>query len=81
MTVKITYYAGAADAAGSPGAELDASDLTAAELTSLLGRDNPRLAEILPRCTLLIDGTPGPDPGTLISALARVDVLPPFARG
>ena len=81
MTVKITYYAGAADAAGSPGAELDASDLTAAELTSLLGRDNPRLAEILPRCALLIDGTPVPDPGTLISALARVDVLPPFARG
>lgn len=79
--MKITYYAGAADAAGSPGAELDASDLTAAQLTALLGRDNARLAEVLPRCTLLVDGTAVRDPGTLISAGARVDVLPPFAGG
>ncbi|HEY3406863.1 MAG TPA: MoaD/ThiS family protein [Propionicimonas sp.] len=79
--MKITYYAAAADAAGSPSAELDASGLTAAQLTNLLGRDNPRLAEVLPRCTLLIDGTPVRDPGTPISAGARVDVLPPFAGG
>ena len=79
--MKITYYAGAADAAGSPGAELDAHDLTAAQLTALLGQDNARLAEVLPRCTLLVDGTPVRDPGTLIGAGARVDVLPPFAGG
>ncbi len=79
--MKITFYAGAADAAGSPGAELDASDLTAAQLTALLGRDNARLAEVLPRCTLLVDGTAVRDPGTLIGAGARVDVLPPFAGG
>jgi sulfur-carrier protein len=79
--MKITYYAGAADAAGSPSAELDASDLTARQLTALLGRDNARLAEVLPRCTLLVDGAPVRDPGTLISAGARVDVLPPFAGG
>jgi molybdopterin converting factor small subunit len=77
----ITYYAGAADAAGAPGTELDASDLTAAQLTELLGRDNARLAEVLPRCTLLVDGTAVRDPGTLIAAGARVDVLPPFAGG
>jgi molybdopterin converting factor small subunit len=77
----ITYYAGAADAAGAPRAELDASDLTAAQLTELLGRDNARLAEVLPRCTLLVDGTAVRDPGTLIAAGARVDVLPPFAGG
>ncbi|MGV8910578.1 MAG: MoaD/ThiS family protein [Propionicimonas sp.] len=79
--MRITYYAGAADAAGSPGAELDASDITAAELMNRLGRDNPGLAEVLPRCTLLIDGTAVRDPGTLITAGARVDVLPPFAGG
>ena len=77
----ITYYAGAADAAGGPGAHLETSDLTAAELTALLGRDNPRLAEVLPRCTLLVDGSPVREPGELIGAGARVDVLPPFAGG
>jgi molybdopterin converting factor small subunit len=77
----ITYYAGAADAAGAPQAELDVTDLTAAQLTELLGRDNVRLAEVLPRCTLLVDGTAVRDPGTLIGAGARIDVLPPFAGG
>jgi molybdopterin converting factor small subunit len=77
----ITYYAGAADAAGAPQAELDVTDLTAAQLTALLGRDNVRLAEVLPRCTLLVDGTAVRDPGTLIGAGARIDVLPPFAGG
>ena len=79
--MRINYYAGAADAAGAPSAELKASDLTAVQLTALLGRDNARLAEVLPRCTLLVDGTAVRDPGTLISAAARVDVLPPFAGG
>ncbi|HEY3406852.1 MAG TPA: MoaD/ThiS family protein [Propionicimonas sp.] len=77
----ITYYAGAADAAGAPRVELDASDLTAGQLTELLGRDNARLADVLPRCTLLVDGTAVRDPRTLISARARIDVLPPFAGG
>jgi molybdopterin converting factor small subunit len=79
--MKITYYAGAADAAGSPGTELATPDLTAAELTALLGRDNARLADVLHRCTLLVDGTPVRDPADLIAAGARVDVLPPFAGG
>jgi molybdopterin converting factor small subunit len=79
--MKITFYAGAADAAGSPGAQLDASDLTAAQLTALLARDNARLAEVLPRCTLLVDGTAVRDSETRIPAGARVDVLPPFAGG
>ncbi len=39
--MKITYYAGAADAAGSLGAELDTSDLTANQLTIPHGRANP----------------------------------------
>jgi molybdopterin converting factor small subunit len=79
--MNITYYAGAADAAGGPGTQLETSDLTAAQLTALLGRDNPRLAEVLPRCTFLVDGTPVRDSGELIAAGARVDVLPPFAGG
>jgi len=77
----ITYYAGAADAAGAPGADLDAGDLTAAQPAELLGRDNASLAKVLPRCTLLVGGTAVRDPGTLILADARMDVLPPFAVG
>ena len=34
--MNITYYAGAADAAGGPGAHLETSDLTAADLTAML---------------------------------------------
>jgi len=79
--MRITYYAAAADAAGAPGTELEASDLTAAQLTELLGRGNARLAEVLPRCTMLVDGTAVRDPGTLIAAGEKVDVLPPFAGG
>ena len=79
--MNITYYAGAADAAGVPGTQLDTMDLTAAQLTALLGKDNPLLADVLPRCTLLVNGTPVLDPAALISAGARVDVLPPFAGG
>ena len=79
--MNITYYAGAADAAGVSGTRLDTLELTAAQLTTLLGEGNPRLAEVLPRCTLLVDGTPVRDPGALISAGARVDVLTPFAGG
>ena len=79
--MRITYYAGAADAAGKSGVELDATDLTATQLTNLLGRDNARLAETLPRCTLLVNGTAVRDPDTLIPAGATVDVMPPFAGG
>lgn len=79
--MKVTYYAGAADAAGSPHAELPDVEVTAAELTTLLGRDNARLAEVLPRCTLLVDGSPVRHPEDRIGARSRVDVLPPFAGG
>ena len=79
--MNITYYAGAADAAGVSGTQLDTMELTAAQLTALLGQGNPRLAEVLPRCTLLVDGAPVRNPADVIAAGARVDVLPPFAGG
>lgn len=79
--MKVTFYAGAADAAGRPSAELDAGDLTAGQLTAVLGRDSTQLAEVLARCTLLVDGTPVRNQGDRIAAGARIDVLPPFAGG
>lgn len=77
----ITYYAGAADAAGASTAKLDGGDLTAADLRSRLGAGNERLARVLESCSLLVDGVPVRDAETLIPSGARVDVLPPFAGG
>ena len=77
----ITYYAGAADAAGTGSVRLDAGDLTADELLGRLGADDEKLARVLASCSLLVDGSPVRDGSTVIAAGARVDVLPPFAGG
>ena len=77
----ITYYAGAADAAGVGGVELDAGDLTADELRRRLGAGNEALTGVLASCSLLVDGSPVRDAAAVIPSGARVDVLPPFAGG
>ena len=79
--MEIAYYAGAADAAGTDREQLDTSDITAADLVSLLSARHERLAGVLRSCSLLVDGTSVKDPETLVSAASRVDVLPPFAGG
>ncbi len=79
--MEITYYAGAADAAGTDREVLDTSDITAEEVVSLLSARHDGLAEVLRSCSLLVDGTSVKDPKTRIPAGARVDVLPPFAGG
>ena len=79
--MEITYYAGAADAAGTNTTRLDAGDLTVDELRSRLGAGREPLAGALASCSLLVDGVPVRDGGTLVPAGARVDVLPPFAGG
>jgi molybdopterin converting factor small subunit len=77
----ITYYAGAADAAGTSSVHLDAGDLTADDLRERLGARNETLAGVLASCSLLVDGAPVRDGATLVPSGARVDVLPPFAGG
>jgi molybdopterin converting factor small subunit len=77
----ITYYAGAADAAGTDTVRLDAGDLTADALRTRLGAGDEKLARVLASCSLLVNGSPVRDGGTLIPSGARVDVLPPFAGG
>ena len=79
--MEITYYAGAADAAGTDRELLDSPDTTAEQLVSLLSARHDGLAGVLGSCSLLVDGSPANDPKTRISAGARVDVLPPFAGG
>lgn len=79
--MQITYYAGAADAAGTDSEQLDTPDTTAEQLVSLLAARHDGLATVLTSCSLLVDGSPATDPQTRISAGSRVDVLPPFAGG
>ncbi len=79
--MRITYYAAAADAAGTTTTSLDDGDLTAAQLVARLGGEDAKLADVLSRCSLLVDGSPVREESELIPAGARVDVLPPFAGG
>lgn len=76
----ITFYAGAADAAGTTTTEVEGG-LTAAELISRLSHDNEHLGQVLAQCSLLVDGRPVQGGGDPIPDAARVDVLPPFAGG
>ncbi len=79
--MKITYYAGAADAAGTTTCEITVTELTATELLTRLAEGNPRLRDVLPHCSLLVDGSPVSDASAAIPGTARVDILPPFAGG
>ena len=79
--METTYYAGAADAAGTDRELLDTPETTAEQLVSLLSARHDGLAGVLSSCSLLVDGSPAKDRQTRISAGARVDVLPPFAGG
>ena len=79
--MQITYYAGAADAAGTSATSVEAGDLSAAELLATLAGGDEKLAGVLACCSLLVDGAPVRDASQRIPGTARVDVLPPFAGG
>ena len=79
--MQIAYYAGAADAAGTEAEDLDTDQVTVAALIELLGSRHERLAPVLARCSLLVDGRRVDDLGELIEAGSRIDVLPRFAGG
>ena len=75
---QVRFFAAAEEAVGSSQLTVDAADLGA--LQSTLRTDHPALAEILPRCSVLVDGA-RVDETWPLSADAVVDVLPPFAGG
>lgn len=77
----VTYYAGAADAAGTAHVRLDAGELSVDQLRRRLGEGNERLAAVLACCSLMVDGSVVHDGSGRVPASARVDVLPPFAGG
>ena len=78
MSVRIRYFAAAAEAAGTDSEERGESTLTA--LRTAVVSDHPALGGILDRCALLVDGTRRDDDASL-DGVTHVDVLPPFAGG
>ncbi|MBI3428655.1 MAG: MoaD/ThiS family protein [Actinobacteria bacterium] len=78
-SVLIRFYAAARDAAGVR--ELEVLPGTLEQILVRLSQDNPRLQEVLSRCSFLIDGAICHDHGEKVLAGSRVDLLPPFAGG
>ncbi|MBO1030458.1 MoaD/ThiS family protein [Tessaracoccus sp. SD287] len=78
--VNVRYFAAAADAAGTTAEQFEPGTL-AEVLAVMTERHGERLAEVVGRCSLLLDGAKVSDPATVLTAGAKLDVLPPFAGG
>ena len=81
MPVKVRLFAAARAAAGTESMQVPAGPLVSV-LDGLIV-DHPALAEVLPRCSYLIDGLAvhGDPVDVLVPEGAELDVLPPFAGG
>lgn len=85
----VRYFAAAAAAAGTDEEHVRTSTvLSRRDLEQLLTRLHPvapegerTLAQVMPRCALLVDGIVARDPEAPLAPGATVDVLPPFAGG
>lgn len=75
---RVRYFAAAAEAAGTDGEERRESSLLA--LRTAVVAEHPALADILPRCAVMVDGvrTDGDLP---LDDAELIDILPPFAGG
>jgi molybdopterin synthase sulfur carrier subunit len=80
--VRVGLYAAARAAAGRAEAVVAPGTL-ADVLANLLNVCSPALAEVLPRCSYLLDGVAvhGDPVGVDVPAGSHLDVLPPFAGG
>ncbi len=80
--VRVGLYAAARAAAGR-GEAVVAPGTLADVLANLLNVCSPALAEVLPRCSYLLDGVAvhGDPVGVDVLAGSQLDVLPPFAGG
>lgn len=81
MTVSVRLFAAARAAAGVGEVQVDPGSL--GTILHALESDYPSLAEVLPRCSYLVDGVAvHGDPGEImVSDGLELDVLPPFAGG
>jgi molybdopterin synthase sulfur carrier subunit len=75
---RVRYFAAAAEAAGVDVEERGETTLLA--LRAAVVAEHPALADILPRCAVMVDGVRSDDDVPLDDA-QLIDVLPPFAGG
>ncbi len=79
QAVHVRYFAGAAAAAGVSSETYPSA--TVGDLLIAITRRHERLHDILPKCSLLVDGVLVSSHETPVSPGATLDVLPPFAGG
>jgi molybdopterin synthase catalytic subunit len=75
---RVRYFAAAAEAAGVDAEDREETTLEA--LRAAVVAEHPALADILPRCAVMVDGVRSDDDRPLGDA-ELIDVLPPFAGG
>ena len=75
---RVRYFAAAAEAAGVDADERHEASLEA--LRAAVVAEHPALADILPRCAVMVDGVRSDD-DRLLDDAQLIDVLPPFAGG
>ncbi|MEV7610782.1 MoaD/ThiS family protein [Microbacterium sp. NPDC089320] len=78
MTTRVRYFAAAAEAAGTDSE--DRGERSLEQLRAAVIVEHPALADILPRCAVMVDGVRSDDDVPLDDA-QLIDVLPPFAGG
>ena len=81
MPVSVRLFAAARAAAGVGEVQVDPGSL--GTILRALESDYPSLAEVLPRCSYLIDGVAvhGDPDEIMVGDGLELDVLPPFAGG
>lgn len=75
---RVRYFAAAAEAAGTDSEERGETSLV--ELRAEIVAEHPALADILPRCAVLVDGV-RTDGDLALDDAELIDILPPFAGG
>lgn len=82
MTVRVRFFAGAAEAAGSDEAELTGVSTVQQAVERLRGDFGPEFSRVLAQCSLMVSGTRMDlDAQAPLDDGAVLDVLPPFAGG
>ena len=82
LRVRVRLFGAARAAAGSAAQTLVLGlGATVADLVSALGNGNPRLANVLERCSFLCDEVAVRDAAMTLRPGQTIDVLPPFAGG
>lgn len=80
--MEIRFFAGAAEAAGTPSRILDvAPEQTIDYVVQQVVGDDERLAKVLGASSLLLDGARVRDRSVAVGSATQLDVLPPFAGG